>query len=153
MATKPSVKVSYNTSDNHLSTSVSEFLEYVSWNRSTSDASTGGGNQYGAYKDYGNTNTGYIPNYISLSNEDKKKVIYERNNLGVKLGGGKGSKNGNELDKLRELKNKKSMFKRSIRALKKNITNGNDEGDDNDKPEDAGDQFGGNQYKNKSKQN
>ena len=120
---------------------------------SVSDESTGGRDQDGSYKADGTINTGYIPNCTSLSNEDNKKVIYERNKLGVKLVDGKGSKNGNELDKLKELKKKKIMFKRSIITLKRNIINDNDEGDDNDKPEDAGDQFGGNQSKKKSKKN
>ena len=125
MATKPSVKVSYNTSDNHLSTYVSEFLEYVSWNRSTSDASTGGGNQYGAYKDYGNTNTGYIPNYISLSNEDKKKVLSEMNKQWVKIGYGKGSKTGYYFDKLKESKKSNNKFKSKVESLKKKVTQEN----------------------------
>ena len=67
--------------------------------------STGGGYQDCAYKSDGNINTEYIPNWISLSNADKKKVIYERNRQGVKLGGGKGSMTGNNLDKLKKLKN------------------------------------------------
>ena len=40
-----------------------------------------------------------------------------------------------------------------IKALKKKVTNDNDKGDENDKPEDSGDKFGGNQSKKKYKKN
>ena len=43
-------------------------------------------------------NTGYTPNGRYLSSVDKKKVISERNNQGVRLGGGKGSKPRNGMD-------------------------------------------------------
>ena len=65
----------------------------------------------------------------------------------MKLGDGKGSKTGNEIDKIKEIKKKNYKFKRNIKALKKKVTNENDEVDDNDEPEDAGDQFGGKKYK------
>ena len=65
----------------------------------------------------------------------------------------KGSETANELDKLKELKKKNSKYKRKTKALKKKVTNDNDEGDDNDKLEDSGDHCGGNQYKKKSNKN
>ena len=71
----------------------------------------------------------------------------------MKLGDAKGSKTGNDLDKLKELKKQNSKFKRNTKELKKKFTNDNYEGDDNDEPEDDGDQFGGKQYKKKSKKN
>ena len=114
---------------------------------------TGGVDQDGTYKAVGTINTGYIPNWISLSNSDKKKVISKRRKQGVKLGHGKGSNTGNELNKLKELKKKNSKFKRKFKAIKKKAPKENNEGDDNDEPEDSGDQFGGNQSKNKSKKN
>ena len=77
MATKPSVAVSYTTASNDLSIYFSELPEYVSINRSVSAVSTGGGDQKGDKKSEGAINTGYIPNWISLLNTDKKKVIYE----------------------------------------------------------------------------
>ena len=113
--------------------------------------STGSGDQYGALKYDRNINTGYIPNLGSFSNAYKKKIIAERNNQGLKLGNGKGSKTGNKLDKLKELKKKNSKFKRKIKELKKKVTNNNDEGDDNDKPKYSGDQIGGNHPKKKSR--
>ena len=76
-------------------------------------------------------------------------------NQGIKLGNGKGSKPINVLYNLKELKNKNTKFKRNTTAPKKTVTqeNDDDEGDDNDKPEDAGDQFRGNKYKNKTMEN
>ena len=65
----------------------------------------------------------------------------------------KGNKTGNEIDKLKELKNQYYKFKRKIKALKNNVTNNNDKGDDNDKPEYAGDQFLGKQSMKKYKKN
>ena len=120
---------------------------------SVSAVSTGCGYQDGAYKSDGTINNGYIPNCISLQNSYKKKFISDRQKQGVKLGYGKGSKTGNELDKLKGLKKKNYYFKRKIKAPKKKITNDNDEVDDNDEPEYYGDQFIGNQSKKKSKKN
>ena len=48
METISSGKVSYTTVDNHLSTAVSELLEYVSIKSSVSAVSTGGEDQDGA---------------------------------------------------------------------------------------------------------
>ena len=79
MATNPLGTVSYTKQVKYLITAVSECPEYVSRNRSVSDVSTGDGDQDSAYKSGGTINTGYIPNWISFLNADKKKVIYERN--------------------------------------------------------------------------
>ena len=54
-------------------------------------------------------------------NADKKKVISERNNQGVTLGGGKGSKTVNCLDNLKDLKKQNSKFSRNIKALNKKV--------------------------------
>ena len=116
-----------------------------------SAVSTGGGNQDYAYKTDGTINTGYISNWISLSNTDKKIVISERKNQGVKLWYGKGIHTGNNLDNIKELKKEKFKYKSNIKSIKKMFINDNAEGDDNYKPEDAGDQFRGKQYKKKSK--
>ena len=121
--------------------------------RSVSAVSTWGGDQDGAYKADGTINTGYISNWRQLSNEDKKKVLSERKKQGVKLVDGKVIKTWNELDNIKELKEKKSNFKTNTKSLKKKVTNKNDEGDDNEEPEDAGEHFGGNQSKKKSKKN
>ena len=73
----------------------------------------------------------------------------------MKLGYGKGSKTGNDLDKTRELNKNNSKFKRNIIALNKKVIQEKygDKGDDNDKPEDSGNQFGWKQSYKKSKKN
>ena len=48
MSTNPSGTVSYTIEDNHLSTAVFDFPEYLSRNKSVSAAITGGGDQDGA---------------------------------------------------------------------------------------------------------
>ena len=62
---------------------------------------------------------------------------------GVKLGYGKLSKTGNDIDKLKELKKQNSKFKRNTKDLNKKVTQEKDdnEGDDNAEPEDAGNKF------------
>ena len=77
------------------------------------DVSTGGVDQDSAYKSEGTINTRYIPNLGSLSNAYKKKVISKSNNKGVKLGYGKGSKTGNNLNKIRQFKKNPSSKGRS----------------------------------------
>ena len=124
--------MSYTTTANHLSTTVSEFPEYVNRNRSVSAVSTVGGYQYGAYTADGSISTGYIPNWRSLSKAEKKKFISERKKQGVKLGDGNGIKTGNDLDDIKELKKQNPKFKKKIKELKQKVTNHNDEGYDND---------------------
>ena len=68
-------------------------------------------------------------------------------NQTVRLGYGKISKTGNEIDKLNELKNHNSKFKSKIKAPNNKVTQENYdyEGDDKDELEDSGDQFCGKQ--------
>ena len=66
---------------------------------------------------------------------------------------GKGSNTVNELDKIKELNKQNFKFKSKTKALNREVTNDNYEGDDNDEPEDAGDQFGGKKYKTNYKKN
>ena len=72
---------------------------------------------------------------------------------GVKIGYGKGSKTGNEIDEIKELEKKKSKFKGRIKALNNQVANDIDKGDDNDNHEDYGDKFGGNNIMKKSGKN
>ena len=141
METNPSGTILYTTADNHLSTDVFEFPEYVSRNRSVSAVSTGGGDKEGAYKFDVNISTACIPNCRYLSYSDKKHVIDESKNKGLKLGDWKGSKTGNEQDKLKELTKQDSKVKSNFKALKKNVTTDNNNGDNKDEPEDYDDQF------------
>ena len=62
METNHSGKVSYTTAEDFLSTSVSDFPENVSKNRSTRAVSIGGRYQERGFKYYVTINTGYIPN-------------------------------------------------------------------------------------------
>ena len=115
----------------YLSTFISEFPAYVSRKSIVSDVGTAGGDQEGDYKPDGTINTGYIPNWIYLSNTDKNKVIDEEKNQGVKLSYGKGSKTVNELDNIKELNKQNLNIKGNIKALKKKAKqeNDNDNGD------------------------
>ena len=54
-----------------------------------SSVSTGGGDQDNAYEADGTINTVYIHNWRPLLYVKTEKVIFERNNKGVKLGEGK----------------------------------------------------------------
>ena len=122
MVTNPSETVSYTTAENYLITSVSDFSKYVSRNKSVSAVSTGGGYQEAAYKVDGTINTGYIPNWRSLSNADNKKVISEKKKKKVKVGDRKVSNTGNELDKIKELKKQNLNFKRNPKFTMKKVT-------------------------------
>ena len=51
------------------------------------------------------------------------------------------------------MKEEKLQVQKEDKITKKKVTNDNDEGDDNDKPVDAGDQFLEKQSKKKSKKN
>ena len=82
-----------------------------------------------------------------------KRKKSERKKQGVKLGYMKWSKTGNKIDKLKELKKHDFKFKSNIKYLKKKVTQGkyNYEVYDNEKPKDAGDQFGGKKSKKNSR--
>ena len=88
--------ITYTMAANHLSAAVSELPEYLAKNRQVAgvESSTSGGSKKdsgGAYNADGSINTGYIPNWKSLSAEDKQKVIAERKRLGLSSNGGKSS--------------------------------------------------------------
>ena len=96
-------------------TYISELASYVSSNSSVSSVSTG-------HKFEETINTGYIHNWIFVSNSNKKKVVFENKNEGVKLGYWKLSKTGNAPDKPKELKKHNFKLKSNIKALKKEVT-------------------------------
>ena len=75
METKPSGTVSYTTAANNLITAVFGFPDYLSRNNSVIVINILVGYQEGAYKSDGTINTGYIPNWRSLSSADNKKGI------------------------------------------------------------------------------
>jgi hypothetical protein len=89
--------VTYTMAANHLSTAVSELPEHIAKNRNVSGVGTN--DKKGSsdiYNDDGSIITGHIPNWRSLSKQDRNIVINERKRRGIKGGknGGKGD-NGN----------------------------------------------------------
>ena len=119
--TNSSGKVSYNTAANCLNKAFSKFPSYLLSNSIVSYFSTGSGYQEYVWKACGTLNTGHTPNWKTVFNTDKKKVIPKRNSQGVKLVGRKVRKTGNELDNIIELKNHNPKFKSNIKALKKKV--------------------------------
>ena len=72
--------MSYTIAENNLSTAVSKFFEYISMNKSGSAVNTRNWYQGVSYKSDGTINTGYLPNWTYLSNEDNifmKEIIKE----------------------------------------------------------------------------
>ena len=73
--------VTYTMAANHLTTAVSALPEYISKNRSISAVTRTGGDTNGGsseiYRDDGTINTGYIPSWKTLSQDDKN-IVNER---------------------------------------------------------------------------
>ena len=147
--------ISYTTVCNHLSTAVSQLPEYVAKNRNISVVGKAGENKGIYHSDGSIIANEWIPDWNSLSKEDRRKVLAERNKLGIKLGqGGKGggtSKGNNKM--LSKLKKENTRFKRRIKALETNKAANQDDNKDSDKEVDAGDQFGGKNSKKRRKNN
>ena len=150
--------ITYTIAANHLSTAVSELPESIAKKaRNVSLVQTGGGG--------GSTNmhnkdessiTGHIPNWKSLSFQERKVVIDERKRLDIKhrykggAGAGRRGENPSSDNRIKQLKEQNSKYKRAIKALKiGNMTYGND--DIADENPDAGDQFGDKASKKKTK--
>ena len=157
--------ITYTRAANHLATKVSTLPEYLSKHRTVAGVvagSTGGGDgNPSIYNADGTINTGYIPNWASLSNDDKDKVRQERKRLGIKRPSGrkrKGSEGAGETkadaNRVKQLVAQNKKYKRSIKAFKRQIDKGgrSSDGDESDSDTDAGDQFGGKRSKKKKKQ-
>ena len=159
--------ITYTKAANHLSAKVSTLPEYLSKQRTIAGVAAGstgdGDGDSGIYNADGSINTGYIPNWRSLSDADKDKVRQERKRLGIKKPSGKwrkGSQGGSGGDKqadanrIKQLVAQNKKYKRSIKAIKRRISKkggtGSDD-DDSDSDIDAGDQFGGKHSKKKKK--
>ena len=155
--------INYTRAANHLSAKVSTLPEYLSKHRTVAGVTAGGtggtNGESGIYNADGSINTGYIPNWRSLSNDDKDKVRQERKRLGIKRPNGKwrnGSESGGDkvnANRMKQLVAQNKKYKRSVKALKRRI-NGQggkspDEDGDSDSDIDAGDQFGGKNSKKK----
>ena len=151
--------VTYAAAANHISTAVTELPEYISKNRNVSGLNTNGGkgndgdgSNNGIYNADGSIRTGHIPNWGSLSKNDKQLVFKERKRLGIRFGKGKSTSNNSSLqNQLKQLKSNANKQKRTIKALRaKNKELGGDDdttttGNESQETEslDAGDQFGG----------
>jgi hypothetical protein len=153
--------VTYTMAANHLTTAVSQFPDYISKHRHVSAISRneGGGGSSSIIKSDGSINTGYIPNWRALTQEDRDTVMAERAKLGIS-GNGKGKgkgKTGNpgsaEANRLKQLTKQNKVYKRQIKSLNKKVTFDDDDSDEESKDDevDAGDQFGGKASKKRKK--
>ena len=141
-------KITYTMVTNHLATAVSELPEYISKNRNISASSASTVNHSSTiYDSKGNIITGFIPNWNSLSREERAKVFAERKRLGKK---GVGTKSQSHC--LKQLREQNKKYKRQIASLKnekKEDLNKEIKSEDQEKHDDidAGDQFGGREKK------
>jgi hypothetical protein len=149
--------VTYTMAANHIATAVSELPEYISRNRNVSGVTSGTGGDddgSGIRNADGSIKTGHIPNWKSLTREERLEVYNERKRLGVsyKKGGGKGGgksptkSNDSQMNTIRQLRANNKKQKRRIKALKSgksddDNTRSTEASDSED--EDAGDSFGG----------
>ena len=108
----------------------------------------------GIYNKDGSIKTGHISGWKSLPFKDRKAVIEERKRLGIRFQKKVGSKDGgrklnpSDANRLKQLEEQNSKYKRKIKALTR--TNGSNIEND-DQSIDAGDQFGGRNAKKKAK--
>ena len=156
------VNVTYTMAANHLSTAVSELPEFISKNRNISAIGSGPGRRGSddIYNSDGTINTGHIPTWRQLSQEDREIVTEERSRLRNKSGKSNKSRSGNkgkdDSNRLNQLSTQNKKFKRQIKAMKRQMKDAkpddNDDDDNgNDNSIDAGDQFGGRVSKKKKK--
>ena len=149
--------ISYTTAANHIATAVSELPEVVSRNtRNISSVSQDDNDNTssGIYNKDGSIKTGHISGWKSLPFKDRKAVIDERKRLGIRFQKKVGSNDGgrklspSDANRLKQLEEQNSKYKRRIKALtRKNNSNT----DNDDQSIDAGDQFGGKHAKKKAK--
>ena len=145
--TSPPGTVTYVTAANHLSTAVSELPEYISRSRNVSQVTWSDTKNPEIHNADGSIKTGEIPDWTTLTYNDKKKVFAERKRLGIRYkseGNEQGKKkSGSDVNKMKQLEKQNKLYKRKIKALKR--SNDDEEKDDQneEKVEDAGDAFGG----------
>lgn len=147
------IELTYTAAANHLATTVAR-LAATTTNRNVSGVAVMG--SAGIYNSDGSIKTGHIPDWKSLTVEDRSKVIEERKRLGVnkKKGGDKG-KGGKQSDNtVKQLRHQNMKQRRKIKALMRKHPDGNASDSDSSnrgEPNDAGDQFGGKSSKKKNK--
>ena len=149
--------ISYTTAANHIATAVSELPEVISRNtRNVSSVSHDDNDNTGSgiFNKDGSIKTGHISGWKSLPFKDRKAVIDERKRLGIRFQKKVGSNDGgrklspSDANRLKQLEEQNSKYKRRIKALtRKNNSNP----DNDDQSIDAGDQFGGKHAKKKAK--
>ena len=108
-----------------------------------------------AYNNDETINTEYIPNWRSLSKQDKSKVLKERKRLSIKprgkagkTGKDKGAGSNRKDNTIKQLRAQNLKHKRTIKVLQtidKEVDN------DDDSNDDAGDSFRGKAVRKKSK--
>jgi hypothetical protein len=156
--------ITYTMAANHLTTKVSTLPEYISKNRSISAVgksvsfSSSSGNDASIHNSDGTINTGFIPNWRSLSKEQRDTVMAERKRLGISGGKSTGKSNKTDANRLKQLITQNKKHKRTIKSLRRTssgskdddgASDGGDESGDSDT--DAGDQFAGKRSKKKGK--
>jgi hypothetical protein len=150
--------ITYTMAANHLATAVSELPEVIAKNaRNISAVGQTGGEGSGEsaiHNADGSIKTGHIPEWRSLSFKERKTVTAERKRLGIKYGkkggaGAGGHGNQSTANRVKQLKEQNSKYKRQIKALKRD--NGTGSAKVDEESIDAGDQFGGKNSKKKTK--
>ena len=158
--------ITYTMAANHLTTKVSTLPEYISKNRNISAVgksvsfNSSSGSDASIYNSDGTINTGFIPNWRSLSKEQRDSVMAERKRLGISGGKTKHSKGSSgkpDSNRMKQLISQNKKHKRTIKSLRRTsnakdsdgTSAGGDESDDSDT--DAGDQFAGKRSKKKGK--
>ena len=151
---------------NHLTTKVSTLPEYIFKNRNISAAgksvsfNSSSGSDTSIYNSDGTINTGFIPNWRSLSKEQCDTIMNERKRLGISGGKSKHSKgNSGKLDinRMKELISQNKKHKRTIKSLKRTSNSKDNNGTSargnksDNSGTDAGDQFAGKRSKKKGK--
>ena len=141
--------ISYMEAANHLTSTVSEFPEYLLAHRVSSlKRIRGGGSEKGKnkfkrdsiYADDGTIFTGYYSNWKSLSKEDRDKVIAEWKKKNTN--GGVKNDNKRKLAEIQALTDDIAMMKCTVSQLAATKRN-QDELDDDAPCIDTGNQFGG----------
>jgi hypothetical protein len=117
---------------------------------------SGAGKRKGIHMPDGSVWTGFYSDWDQLSKEDRQKVIDTR--VKNKAKGGRKGRQVSEVccttNKMKSLKNKMADLQRTLAAIKskQSNTDGDDDDDASDIPDNAGDSFGGRQKKKQRKE-
>ena len=150
--------LTFTEAANHLAAQVSVLPEFVAKGRGISAIECGGGND-SIYKANGTIYTGFIKNWNGLSALDKMKVVDERERLGLTTNSSKKNRDRKtsavgQKKALASLHKDMKKAQRQLAALKRKRSGGSDEKSvdaADEKPDDAGNSFGGRSEKKKAK--